>query len=96
MAFFPNGGDTPATLNLQIAKGATESLIITAHTQDQFRRWRLELALDDGRKTRALTIGRTGSALGTAEGTTVQPFETSGSLKSAPYRYLNGQWRPGR
>lgn len=97
VAFYPGGSDQPATLNLQIAKGATETLIVEGDTIDRFYRWRLELAINDGHSIRALTIGSSGYAFGTAAShPEVKPFETTGSINGSPYRFKNGEWKAGR
>jgi hypothetical protein len=98
LVFYPDGGDTPGTLNLDIARGETESLLIVGKTLDCYCRWRLELELtsDDGQR-HAVTIGPAGAAFDTAsQNSGQQPFETTGSLSSSPYRFRDGQWRSGR
>lgn len=97
LTFDPTGTGQPATLNLAIAKGHTEAIVILGTTLDQFCRWRLELAIYDGKSRRALTVGASGAAWGVAKDhSEIQPFETSGSINAEPYRYRNGVWTAGR
>jgi nucleoside phosphorylase len=95
--FYPFGGDTPGNLNLGISRGKTESLLIQGGTERCNCRWRVELSIDDGKSMQTVTIGPDGATFGTAQQHPGQrPFETTGSLASAPYRYRDGQWRLGR
>lgn len=90
-------GDKPATLNLPIDPGTSETLIVFGRTQEQFSRWRLELAISDGSRKHALTIGSSGYAWGSAaDHPEVKSFETTGSLASKPYRFIEGGWKLGR
>ncbi|MET8853496.1 hypothetical protein [Amycolatopsis sp. NPDC004625] len=96
-AFFPNGGNVAATMDLRIAKGTTESLIVVGSILKSHSRWRLELGGDDGERSFEYTVGPDGAAEGRASANPSQrPFDTIGELITEPYRFLDGAWRPGR
>jgi hypothetical protein len=96
MIFYPYGGATPGTLSIHIPRGGTDSLLISGRTVDHFCRWRLELDLNDGQQTWAVTVGVRDARFGTADQNPAQlPFETTASRASTPYRFRDGRWQTG-
>jgi hypothetical protein len=97
MRYFPNGGNTPGNLNLNISRGQTESLLVLAQALTTYCRWRLELRLDDGSQIIAVTVGPHGSEFGRAVNNPGQrEFATTGDYRAKPFRFQNNHWRPTR
>ncbi|MCZ7374032.1 hypothetical protein [Micromonospora sp. WMMC250] len=95
IAFFPEESTEPATMNVQIAPGGTETFLMSAHVAQAHLTWRLTLTIKDGSEEILVTIGPDGYVIGTGnEHPEQRKFETTAGFDSTMYQFLDGDWRP--
>ncbi|MER5456330.1 hypothetical protein ABT008_16235 [Micromonospora sp. NPDC002389] len=96
IVFYPEESPEPATMNVRIGPGETETFLMSAHVAQAHLTWRLTLTIKDGSDL-PVTIGPEGHVIGTgAEHPEQSKFETTAGVDSTTYHFINGDWRPIR